>query len=548
MFMLQAPCYPLSVPENAAANNGFSDLAVAAPFCIVAANSYPNARIDMKRLIAPWLAFAMTLALTIAAQAQQDSIVISAGADPTGVNALDQITVVPDRSLTDHIADSLLKLNAAGEPGPWLATSYRNVDPVTWELKLREGVKFHNGEVFDAETVKFFYDTMNDPKLQSPTKTNHTFVKGVEIVDPYTVRIITKEPYPLAPLQFTYANAMPPKYVREVGYDGYRKKPIGTGPYVFVEHVRDDHLTMRAFDGYWGGPQRFKTITYRPIKEDSARVASLLAGETDIVMDVPPELMPVIAQSRVAKPKTVQSARSAFLILNELDPAMPTANRDVREAINYAIDRETINKTILGGTGAAAAWINPAMFGQNPDIKPIAYNPERAKELLAAAGYANGFDTTLDATEGKFLKDREIAEAVAGQLAKVGIRATVRTYEWGLFSKRMFSHQASPLALMTWSEVKGDPDSHNRLQLLKGGTWSQTDDPKLDEIIRAIEREMDRDKRKALIFQLQDYMRQSFPTAYLVQLGGIYGVSNRADWWSPRPDDKVLLFQNNVVK
>jgi peptide/nickel transport system substrate-binding protein len=227
---------------------------------------------------------------------------------------------------------------------------------------------------------------------------------------------------------------------------------------------------------------------------------------------------------------------------------MPTANRDVREAINYAVDRDEIVRTILGGAGAAAAWINPDMFGQNPDLKPIPYDPARAKQLLARAGYPNGFDTVIDSTEGKFLKDHEIAEAVAGQLARVGIRATVKTYEWGLFSKRMFAHRASPIALMTWAEVKGDPDSHIRLQLLKGGPWSQADDPKLDEIVHAIEGEMDRGKRKALIYKLQDYMRETFPTAYLAQLGGIYGVSKRADWWSPRHDDKVLVYQNNVVK
>ena len=441
-----------------------------------------------------------------------------------------------------------MRLQPNGDVGPWLATSYRNVDPLTWELKLRQGVKFQNGETFDAESVRFFYETLNDPKLQSPTKSNHTFVKAVEIVDPYTVRVITKEPFPLAPIQFSYAHMLPPAYVREVGWDGYRKKPIGTGAFTFVEHVRDDHYTMKANDNYWGGPQRFKTVTYRPIKEDSARVAALLAGEVDIVMDIPPELMPLVQQSKAAKIKTVTSVRSAFLILNELDKEAPTANVKVREAINYAVDREMINRQIIGGTGAAAAWINPAMFGQNPDLKPIPYDPARAKKLLAEAGYPTGFDVVIDATEGKFLKDKEIAEAVAGQLRDVGIRATVKIYEWGLFGKRMFSHQASPIALMTWSEVKGDPDSHNRLQLLKGGTWSQTDDPKLDEIVHRIEREMDRDKRKALILDQQAYMRESFPTAYLVQLGGIYGVSARADWWQPRYDDKVWVYQNATVR
>ena len=125
----------------------------------------------------------VAVALSIAPAARaQDSIVIAAGVDVTGVNALDELTIVPDRFLTDHIADTLLRLQPNGDVGPWLATSYRNVDPLTWELKLRQGVKFQNGETFDAESVRFFYETLNDPKLQSPTKSNHTFVKAVEIV------------------------------------------------------------------------------------------------------------------------------------------------------------------------------------------------------------------------------------------------------------------------------------------------------------------------------------------------------------------------------
>jgi peptide/nickel transport system substrate-binding protein len=219
----------------------------------------------------------------------------------------------------------------------------------------------------------------------------------------------------------------------------------------------------------------------------------------------------------------------------------------VREAISIAIDRQSLNANILGGTGAPAAWINPNTFGINPDLKPIAYDPERAKTLLAGAGYPNGFDIVLDTPQGKYLKDLELAEAVAGQLAKVGIRVKLQPLEWGVFTRRMFGHQASPLAMMSWEDPRNDPDSHNRLLLTSGSTWSQIDDPELTNLVKQIASEMDPEKRKALIFKEQDLLRTSFPTTYLVQLGGIYGTSPKLDWWQPRPDFKDWFYQNNAV-
>jgi peptide/nickel transport system substrate-binding protein len=481
------------------------------------------------------------------AQAQQppvaqDRIVIAGGADVTGMNALDVIVIVPDRSLMDHIGDTLLRWEAPGKLGPWLATEWKLVDPVTWELKLRKGVKFHDGEEFNAETVKFFYDTMNDPKTISPSKTNHTFVKEVQIVDSHTVRIITRNPYPVSPNQFALAHMMPPTYVKRVGLDGYRRRPIGTGPYKFVEHVRDTRLTLEAFDGFWGGPQKIKTIVYRPIKEDAARAAALLTGEVDLAMDIPPELIPMLKANPKVQVKQVLSGRTYIILLNALDPKMPTAKREVREAISIAIDREALNKSILQGTGAPAAWLSPKTNGFNPDLPPLPYDPERARKLLAEAGYPNGIDVQFDAPDGKYIKDTEVAEAIVGQMAKAGIRATVRTNDWGLLTKRIFSHQTVPMTLVAWGDANGDPESHNRLALQSGATWSQTKDPHLDDLFARMSREMDPVKRRALLFEQQDYLRKSFPMVYVVQMGIIAGTSAKLDWYQPRLDERYYFF------
>lgn len=473
----------------------------------------------------------------------QGRIVISGGVDVVGLSGLDVVAIVPDRMLMDHVSDPLIRTDSKGNLIPWLATSWRNIAPLTWEIKLRQGVKFQDGEPFNAHAVKFFYDLMHDPKFVSPTKSNHSWAVKVDVVDEFTVHIHTATPDPVVPGKMTLAQAVPPEYIKRVGVDGYRKQPIGTGPYRLAEYVRDDHLTLQANDNWWAGKLKVRTIVYRPIKEASARVAALLAGEIDLAFDVPPELMPLIERARNASIKKVASVRTFFLFLNTINPAYPTVKREVREAINYAIDRESLNKNILGGTGAPAAWLNSTTFGINPDLKPIPHDPARAKKLLAEAGYPNGVDLVFDAFQGRYVKDKEMAEAIAGQLTQAGIRTRVQIHEWGVFTKRMWSHQSSPIALLAWVDNVNDPDIQNYRVLQTGGNWSQNSDPELDALMKEIATEMNPEKRKALIMKQQDYMRHSFPIAYLVHIGVIAGVSPKLAWWEPAPNDAHRFFR-----
>ena len=487
-------------------------------------------------------ALALTLAVCAPVRAQ-DRVIIAGGADAVGMNGIDVIVLTPDRFLMDHIGDTLFRWEKPGKLGPGLALTWKNIDTLTWEVTLRKGVTFHNGEPFNASVVKFSYDTLLDPAVKTPSKSNHTFIKKVEVVDDYTVRFTTNEPFPTTPAQLTFLHMLPPKYVTEVGVDGYRRRPIGTGPYRFVEHIPDTRIVLEHVEGNWHGPQRFKTIIYRPIKEDATRVSALLAGEIDLALDIPPELIPVVTARGRAKIKTVSSARVFVMGMSNLDSSLPTAKAKVREAINYAIDRESLNKTLYAGTSPPAAWMNPDTFGANPALKPIPHDPQRARRLLAEAGYPNGFDVVLASPDGRYLKDRELSEAMAGQLSRAGIRTTVKFYEWGLHTRRIFSHQTDPLVLYGWGDSKGDPESHNRFVIKSGGSWSQFSDAKLDALINAIDTEMDQDKRKKLIYDLQDYQREIFPVAYILQMGMIHATSPKLDWWEPRADEKVWMFQ-----
>ena len=179
---------------------------------------------------------AMQYASTAFAQAQS-RVVIAGGTDVVGMNAMDVNITVPDRSLMDHISDTLLQWVEPGKLGPWLATSVRNVDPKTWEIKLRDDVKFHNGEKFNAHAVKFTLETIVAPESKAVARPNYTFIDRVEVVDDYTARLITKDPLPLVPNVMASVHMMPPDYVKRVGVDGYRKAPIGTG--AFFEDALD---------------------------------------------------------------------------------------------------------------------------------------------------------------------------------------------------------------------------------------------------------------------------------------------------------------------
>jgi peptide/nickel transport system substrate-binding protein len=508
------------------------------------------------RPLAVLLAAAATVLAASAARAQtnyvtvgepQDKIVISSGVDIVSVDPLSVVAIIPDRMLMNHISDQLIKTDEKGELIPWLATSWKNVDPLTWEVKLRQGVKFQNGEPFNAQAVKFFFDLMRDPNFKSPAKSNYAWTKQVDVVDDYTVRFHTAKPDPVAMGRLTLSAAVPPEYFKKVGLEGYRKRPVGTGPYRFIEHVRDDHITFEAFDGWWAGKPKIKTIVYRPIKEASARVAALLAGEIDLAFDVPPELMPLIERAKNASLKRVLSVRTFFLFLNTINKDYPTTKREVREAINYAIDRESLNKNILGGTGAPAAWLNPNTFGIDPSLKPVPYDPERAKKLLAEAGYPNGVDLDFDAFQGRYIKDKELAEAIAGQLRKVGIRANLKINDWGVYVKKMWNHQSAPIDLLAWVDNVGDPDVQNYRVLETGGRWSQNSDPDLDKLMKQIAGEMDRDKRKALIVKQQHYMRHSYPLDYLLQIGIICGVSPKMAWWEPVPNDAHEFYRVKAI-
>jgi len=429
-----------------------------------------------------------------------------------------------------------------------LAESWRLLNETTWQFKLRRGVKFHNGEPFDGAAVKFSIERMLNPKQGAPGRTSIALIDHVDVLDPYTVNVVTAKPFPLLPVRMSPGQCgtvgiLPPKYTAQVGDAGFAVKPVGTGPYRLVEWVKDDHLILEANPGYHFHPPAVERLVFRPVPELTTRVAALLSGQADLVSDIPPDEVGKITQSGVARIEV--STLGGFVIMvkitNYLMPG-PWEDVRVRRAINYAVDMDTILKTVLEGYGQVLGVpLEKEAFGYDPNIKWYGYDPEKARALLREAGYPNGFDMTLHAPNHRYMNDVELMQAVAAMLGKVGIRAKVQVWEQSLYTTKWRQRQLLPAYLVAWGGAGlFDGDllvnslySHSALAIYKNAA--------LDGLLLDAQGTNDAQKRKALYWKAQELIYQEAPILKAYQQAHIFGVSTRLDW-HPWIDNMLFLY------
>lgn len=488
----------------------------------------------------PWLSRAMAAGETI------ERVTFAGGNDPIGFNGIDAWVATPDGSLTQHVTDSLLDRHPDGSIHPRLATAWRLVDDVTWEFDIRQGVSFHNGEKLTAESFKTYYDIVLNPQNNSLNRSSQSHVQEAQVVNDYKLRVITKRPTPVALNYFVSVYAVPPEFIRTNGLAAYRRRPIGTGAYRFVDRVIDQRVTLAAQDDYWGGPQVVRNIVYRTIREPSSRIAALLAGEIDLAIDLPPESKAMLDGRPGLHMKSGQTTRAMLLQLRLDRPDLPTANVKVREAINYAIDRDALCRDVLSGAGEPTAFLPPSTAYIDPSIKPLTRDLARARSLLAEAGFPNGFDIDMDTPSGRYIKDKEVAEAIAGQLSEAGIRVNLKTQEWGTLQRRMTSGTGAPITLLAWG-FSGDIHGFNNNFMMTGASYYQGTTPEIEALCLKISGEMDPDKRKALVFQEQAMMRTVWPKAFLLTLSQVGAVDPAGDLWIPRTNEEVRFNVNNKL-
>jgi peptide/nickel transport system substrate-binding protein len=496
---------------------------------------------DRWRRAAFTLALAVTLTAAtldvpaIGAQSPFRSLVVATGNDAITINPFEVTIVTPDTQIMKSIYDPLVELERDGRVIPALATAWTRINPTTIRFQLRQGVKFHHGEDFTAEDVKFTLDAMPNPAQKYKRAGNVAFIHRVEVLDRYTAQVVTKEPEATAVRRLTRIGIVSAAYTKAHPAI-LNTKPNGTGAYRFVEWVKDDHLTMEAFPGHWRGAPAISRVTWRAIKDDAARVAALVTGETDVAHSVPTDLIPLVERSGRAEVRAVAAMRSYWLMLVNTRPELPTAKKEVRQALNYAIDRNELNRALFGGQALLLATaIHPKSLGYDPR-HTWPYDPAKAKELLARAGYPNGFTIGLHASSGRYPRDREISQAIAGQLARVGITVRVKNLEVGQFTDGVFKKTTDPLVLLTFSDADYDRTTTVSISHRTGQLWSVISHPQLDDLITRVEGTLDDAARAEGLREAQAWMMEHAPAAYLLTLVDIYGV-NKAVRWQPRPDD-----------
>jgi peptide/nickel transport system substrate-binding protein len=460
-------------------------------------------------------AFMLFLPWLMPAYAAKDKVVVAFGSN---IPTLDphmhssRLAHIADWHLYDTLMDRDSKTY---KPAPGLASSLKNINATTWELKLRTGVKFHNGEPFNADAVKFTIDRVLDPATKSVTRGNFTWIKEVKVVDENTVQIITAKPFPAAAEFLTLAYIVPPKYLKSVGDEEFSRKPVGTGPYKFVEWKKAEHLIVEANPDYWKespkGMPRIKTIVFRTIPETTTQIAELLSGGVDIIRNVPPDQIDIIQNSSNARISATKILRVNSLMLDNAGRASNTAltNQKVRQAIAYAINVDEMLKTILGGYAQrTATGVNPLHFGFDPSIKPYPYDPTRAKQLLAEAGYPNGFELTLNTYSGSITSVDQMADAITGYLAKVGIKAKRRHVEdVGLWTKMGQEGKMEGMQYYSWgSNSIFDADAILYALHYSKEPLSYTKDAELDALLDEGRTQIDPKKRLEAYAKAQKLM------------------------------------------
>src|SRR5262252_8388212 len=419
----------------------------------------PTKEVVMVRSIALGVALLSALALALPGaapgQTKDDTIVYALQSDidtwdPPG--SVLREAIILGYNVYDHLAVRDLKTRKVV---PNLALSWKALDDTTWEVKLRQGVKFHDGSPFTARDVKATFDRVLDPAKKMTARGNHAKIKTVEIVDDYTVRFHTDGPYPLFVERLTALVMSSEKVIKEKGHEWMQEHPIGTGPYKLVKWDRKhEHLLVRN-DDYWGAKPYFKYVRIRIIPEQATQIAELISGGVDVIKAVPPDQMDVINKSGQARTSSSPILRTAYIQLDQAGRSgkNPFQDRRVRLAANLAVDMDSIIKHVINGLGdRTATTVNPMAFGFDSSIKPYKQDVAQAKKLLADAGFPNGLDVGLLST-GPTVEPGLIqtTEAIVADLTKAGIRAKQRFVgEVGPFTNLVRDNKADPMFTCSW--------------------------------------------------------------------------------------------------
>lgn len=463
-------------------------------------------------------------------------------AQSSSVNTLDPhatATVGLDLSVLSHIYPTLVLRDPSFELVPSLATSWEQIDQLTWKFQIVEGATFANGEALDAEAVKWNIARVTNP--DAPMRISSWFrpIEEVEIVSPTEFLIKTKTPFAALPAQLSMFMLLPPEWASSNDpvtstMSGFR--------YEIEEYVPGDHITLKPNESYWGDTKaQYDTVTFRVIPETSSRISALLAGEVDLINRIPASEIARVNAAPNASAGAVDSTRSIFIKFNTFKP--PLDNKTFRQALNYAVDKDLIADALFDGlaTVSSCQVMTENYFGYNPDLKPYAYDPEKAKALLAESGVDLSQTIEFEVPTGRYLQGAEVAQAVAQMFADVGVKTEIKSMEFGAYlDKYRKAGDLGQVSLLgqAWATI----DADGLLTLFKpGNQYAYWDNAAFDAQLVAGAEATKPEDRLAAYKKATEIMCDEAPVAFLYAQPATYGVSDRVVY-TGRGDDWMRAF------
>lgn len=488
----------------------------------------------MKHFGLKTLALAATL---LSSPVWAEDITIVLGSEPTTLDphAADD---GGEKAVNDNVFETLMKRDTEGNLELGLATEWPNqIDDVTWEIKLKPGVMFHNGEPLDAEAVAFSVNRMVDPELNSEQLSYFSTFQSAEAVDATTVRLTTSGPDPILPARLYYFMISPPKATLE---DGFAAAPVGSGPYKFVSWDRGNTIKLEANPDYHGGAPEIDSVTYRFIEESGTRMSALMAGEVDLITNLLPEF-----KQQVPQAASKRGLEHPVIMLNTYNGI--TQDKRVRQALNYAVDKEALASALFDGdaTVEAGQLLGKTYFGFNENVSAYPYDPEKAKALIAEAG-AEGGKITLVSTSGRWLKDRELTEVVGGFWTAVGLDVDVQIYEFDEYLQRLFDKEtrADAIFVVSGNELL-DADRSFSAYYAPSGFGASNKFQELEDWVTTARTETDLDKRKELYNRAVAFAHEEATHTWLLNINNVWGMSKRLEW-TPRVDGKMFVSSMSI--
>ncbi|MCC7425775.1 MAG: ABC transporter substrate-binding protein [Alphaproteobacteria bacterium] len=497
------------------------------------------------------LSVASTLGIMVAlgsAQAQTLNMGFAApfnSADPHFYNAS------PNISLSLHVFDALTVRDERVRPQPGLAESWRVINDTTWEFKLRPNVRWHDGKPFTAADV--VASLRRPPNVPNSPGSFAGFVRAireVQVVDPTTIRIITRSPHPLLPIDLGAVFIVQAEHAEKATTEDFNamRATAGTGPYRLSAFRVGESATLERNENWWGTKPHWQRVNIRFIGNDTARTAALLAGDVDFIDQVSSTDLPRLRQDQRVRIEEVQGLRMIYLTLDQFTAGAPAGvadaagnplsqnpfkDRRVREALSIAINRQAIVDRVMEGTARPnGQWLPPGVFGHNPQVPVPTFDPDRARRLLAEAGYPNGFRLVFSTPNNRYPNDDKTAQAIAQFWQRIGVQTTLQALPWTAFAPRS-ARLELPVRLSGWGSSTGEA-SYTLINVL--GTYSREQsrgsvnhgrysNPALDALTDRAVATLDDERREELL-------RQAVKMA--MEDAGIIPIHQLINYWAMR--------------